>query len=197
MDDQSITITKGSSCPKCGKLCSSWKSTLSHFWPNRTGRKVDIFEEDGVLKRICSKCTTVKELALFYKSWCKACVMSSSAERRKNNPERYRVYRSKYNKKWKKTPAGIASHKAAKNRRKARMRGNGGAFTGTQFKELCDRFGGRCLACGVVGVDLTVDHVVPLSKGGGNGIENIQPLCHGCNVKKNDQTIDYRILRVA
>lgn len=90
-----------------------------------------------------------------------------------------------------------AGHKACKNRRKARLRGNGGTFTGTQFKELCERFGNRCLACGVVVVDLTVDHVIPLSKGGSNGIENIQPLCHGCNVKKSDQTIDYRVLRVA
>ena len=39
---------------------------------------------------------------------------------------------------------------------------------------------------------LTVDQVVPLTKEGGNGIENIQPLCGPCNSRKRDRTIDFR-----
>lgn len=31
----------------------------------------------------------------------------------------------------------------------------------------------------------TKDHIVPLSKGGGNVIANIQPLCYRCQFKKN------------
>ena len=37
---------------------------------------------------------------------------------------------------------------------------------------------------------LTVDHVVPISKGGSNDISNIQPLCCNCNSKKNAKQID-------
>lgn len=197
MDEQSITITKTENCPKCGSLCNNWKKLISHLWPKKRGRVVKLFEVDGVVKRKCPKCQETKVLSEFYSGWCKSCVKVNTAKRRKENPEKYRVYRNKYKKKWAKTIAGIASHKACKNRRKARLRGNGGKFTGTEFLALCERFGNRCLDCGVVGVDLTVDHVIPLSKGGSNGIENIQPLCHGCNVKKSDQTIDYRVLRVA
>jgi 5-methylcytosine-specific restriction endonuclease McrA len=64
-------------------------------------------------------------------------------------------------------------------------------FTATQWRELVEACGGRCLRCGVV-EDLTVDHIVPLALGGSNAIENIQPLCHDCNGIKGCETTDYR-----
>ena len=49
-----------------------------------------------------------------------------------------------------------------------------------------------CLCCGKIDVALTMDHVIPLSKGGEHNISNIQPLCGICNSKKNTKAIDYR-----
>lgn len=50
---------------------------------------------------------------------------------------------------------------------------------------------GRCLACGSTD-NLTVDHVIPLSKGGINAPSNLQCLCWTCNNKKGQKSTDYR-----
>ena len=41
----------------------------------------------------------------------------------------------------------------------------------------------RCVRCGS-GVDLTVDHIVAVVRGGGNGLENLQTMCRPCNSSK-------------
>lgn len=58
---------------------------------------------------------------------------------------------------------------------------------------IFERDGNVCLACGSVR-KLTLDHVVPLSKGGSNRDDNLQTLCAGCNnsVKRGKST-DYRL----
>ena len=51
------------------------------------------------------------------------------------------------------------------------------------------RDGARCQLCGAEarnGATLHVDHVVPWSKGGETTLENLQVLCHVCNIGKSD-----------
>jgi 5-methylcytosine-specific restriction endonuclease McrA len=81
----------------------------------------------------------------------------------------------------------------ARNRR-AKKAGAEGTFTAEEFQQLCEFYSHRCLCCGKMGVKLTTDHVQPLSKGGSNHIDNIQPLCGPCNSRKHAKTQDYRIL---
>ncbi|MBI4661493.1 MAG: HNH endonuclease [Verrucomicrobia bacterium] len=47
------------------------------------------------------------------------------------------------------------------------------------------RDGGRCVQCGG-NERLEFDHIIPVSKGGGNTERNIQLLCENCNRKKSD-----------
>ena len=79
------------------------------------------------------------------------------------------------------------SHK----RRAAKLK-NGGDYTLAEWESLCQRYGNKCLCCGRDDIKLTVDHVIPLVKGGINSIDNLQPLCKTCNDKKNVKVIDYR-----
>ena len=72
---------------------------------------------------------------------------------------------------------------------------SGPHFTAREWAELVEACGGRCLRCGVLD-DLTVDHVIPLGRGGSNAIENIQPLCSECNSIKGCETTDYRTPQV-
>lgn len=52
-----------------------------------------------------------------------------------------------------------------------------------QWLALVEEFGGRCVRCGAYG-RVTKDHITPISVGGSDGIDNIQPLCPPCNSLK-------------
>ncbi len=80
--------------------------------------------------------------------------------------------------------------------RRARRLDNGGRYTLDQWEELKQLYGFKCLCCGEV-KPLTIDHVIPIAKGGSNDISNIQPLCMRCNRSKATKTIDYRKKEVA
>lgn len=173
------------------KFCKgcSQERPLSEFWRNRE-KSTGVFaqckpccrEKKRVyyaqLSKGCRRCGGSRQPKCAY---CGPCRIVARKESRQRGIEAMRERGT-----W------VAGHKACKNRRKARLKGNGGTFTGQEWRALCERLGNTCLACGAVGVDLTVDHVVPLSKGGRNGIENVQPLCRACNLKKGDKMIDYR-----
>jgi 5-methylcytosine-specific restriction endonuclease McrA len=54
----------------------------------------------------------------------------------------------------------------------------------------------QCQSCGQTDLEtnLTIDHIIPLARGGQNDISNLQTLCCKCNQRKTDK-IDYRFRR--
>lgn len=81
-----------------------------------------------------------------------------------------------------------------KHRRRTRIQAAGGDYTTEQWEALKEKYGRICLRCGVHESikRLTVDHVVPVSLGGSNSIDNLQPLCQSCNSTKHTEIVDYR-----
>ena len=81
-------------------------------------------------------------------------------------------------------------------RRRARKLASEGSFTTKEWEDLLSKHP-CCPGCGREWDQIpppsnresviTRDHIVPLSKGGSNYIENIQPLCYSCNSSKGDR----------
>jgi len=75
--------------------------------------------------------------------------------------------------------------------RRATQHGLAEHHTHDEWIALCKKYNNRCVCCNKK-TKLTLDHVVPLSLGGSDTIENIQPLCGSCNSKKHTKIVDYR-----
>jgi len=68
-----------------------------------------------------------------------------------------------------------------------------GTYSPQQWSDLKKKFGYMCLCCKQVEpfITLTADHIIPLSVGGSNSIDNIQPLCASCNSRKYNKIINF------
>ena len=80
--------------------------------------------------------------------------------------------------------------------RRVMKKGNGGSHTLVEWQQIKLKYNFTCPSClkKEPTIKLTLDHVVPLFKGGSDSIDNIQPLCMSCNRKKQIQVIRYPIL---
>jgi 5-methylcytosine-specific restriction endonuclease McrA len=181
----------------------------------------DCWKEDGrrrdrgyknrpvsVAEKTCPHCGATKPSSMYFRfrakpdglsSWCKECVGAKNREwerthrdtKRKltnawqhKNHAHYRELQKKYFRSDKGLLAGY--------RKRAWRHGSKllGTHTADEWNAKCEQYGMMCASCRE-NKPLTRDHIVPISKGGGNSIDNIQPLCRACNTRKKDKTIHY------
>lgn len=59
--------------------------------------------------------------------------------------------------------------------------------TRIEWESVLRTYGNRCARCGATQKRraLSMDHIRPVSKGGLTTLDNLQPLCHRCNSRKN------------
>ncbi len=179
----------GKACRKCG----AWQQ-INNFDKNPTTRDRRVGTCKSCLRAYrAGRVEIAREQT---RQWRKVNGKYSAAQRnewdkkwREKNRERVRENVRRYHKQHPEVSA------ATSRRYNARKAGASGSYTTAEWNNLCARHGFRCLRCDAQ-AKLTVDHIVPLSKGGKNTIDNLQPLCGPCNSWKRDRAIDYRAYSV-
>lgn len=126
-------------------------------------------------KKYRSKPEQIKKQAEYNKESLKRTGKTSTTVSRnwqKNNPGKHRI------------------HKQADNNRRRLAKLQPESYTSAQFMELFKRVGKKCSYCkkSLTVMTVTADHIVPLSKGGSNRIDNIAPACMSCNLSKGAST---------
>lgn len=78
-------------------------------------------------------------------------------------------------------------------RRQIKKLNNGGSHTLFDWQTLKAQYNLTCPCCKrhEPEIKLTEDHIIPITRGGSDNIENIQPLCGTCNTKKMVKIIKY------
>lgn len=141
---------------------------------------------------ICTKCLIEKELTEFYKdsrgrgglmAKCKKCHIEIVVCRKKENPEPSNRAAAKWRKN-NKDKIRILNSSTKSRRRKSERR----TITSKDWMSTLRRYNNCCAYCGIDG-KMTMDHIVPLIRGGRHSIGNIIPACLSCNSSKNRKFI--------
>lgn len=99
--------------------------------------------------------------------------------------ETHREELREYTRQWNKANRALRRI-AAQRRRAAFAAVPVNDLTIDQWIEILAKFGHACAYC-PTGTDLTMDHVVPISKGGSHTASNIVPACRRCNSSKGNR----------
>lgn len=199
-------------CEQCGKEYSKLKSQLKKKFCSKQCYAASMFRADALRRDKGHKnklgrqyreghAEQEKARARRYHEKNKEKILSKHKGRSEEEKNREKEYMRQYAIKNRKKINVLArlwnalnQDKKAINRIKRRSADKNGDLTLEQWENIKKKYNHTCLCCGrkEPEIQLTFDHVIPVSKGGISTSSNIQPLCFSCNRKKGAKTIDYR-----
>jgi 5-methylcytosine-specific restriction endonuclease McrA len=157
--------------------------------------------------RVCIKCKVVKSYSDFHKNKrtstgvhnrCKVCQNQASKERYKLEGQKLReqmaAQRARdYEHRIEIERASRAKRKEAQRPRKnARQQIRNRLVKGSKFivldKELRKLYSQPCFMCDTK-ENLSIDHIIPLVRGGNHSIGNLMTLCRPCNASKGKRLL--------
>jgi 5-methylcytosine-specific restriction endonuclease McrA len=154
----------------------------------------------------CSKCGALKPAHEFFaeprhadglRADCKICNMTGRADQQRTwiraNRDKQKIYnqharpkRDAWSAEWRKRNPELVKLQQARKRAKRRSNSGIRDLTPAQWKDIKAAYKFCCAYCGQKRERLTMDHVVPLVKGGAHTAANIVPACARCNSKKKE-----------
>lgn len=151
------------------------------------GLVAPVFVRDGVPGKCCTKCLEWLPLERFARhptcsggrrNTCTTCegrqAYSGARDRCISN---VRAYQKRY------PEAHNERKRAAERRRHGRIVAGKGVSV-AEYRAIQEAYGGACAYC--FGKAETMDHVVPLSRGGKHEASNLVPACKDCNFRKHN-----------
>lgn len=112
---------------------------------------------------------------------------SESDRRRSQTPER-RAKQKEYHRHYHQTEKGKATRAKRNAQRYQWVMETDHPLTSAQWLEVLKANKYRCFYCKQT-TQLTIDHVIALSKGGQHAKENVVPACGSCNSQKHDKMV--------
>ena len=103
---------------------------------------------------------------------------SKAKEYRENNKEKVAAALRKWNREHPEYDLN------RRHKRRAQLQGNG--VFHVLDKEIKRLYSGNCIHCGS-SERITMDHLIPVSRGGRHSIGNIVPMCQKCNFSKHSK----------
>jgi len=97
--------------------------------------------------------------------------------------------RAKAQARYEKTPEGKAIRAAFNAKRRAFSKSIQNDLTNQQWITILEAHNFKCRYCGSSNLKLTIDHVIPVSKGGKHTSNNVVPACQPCNSHKGAKII--------
>lgn len=104
----------------------------------------------------------------------------------KEHPERHQAAKKRYEATENGRKKLRAYERIKDQRKRALMKGLEFSLTTKQWEDCKSFFNNCCAYCGSSG-DITMDHFIPVARGGESSRDNILPVCHACNSKKQAQ----------
>jgi hypothetical protein len=169
-------------CIVCGQI-----KPIADFAPTRGGRHLrrchtcEYPLPPALHERVCVRCGEMKPAAAFHKakgrwprSWCKECSAQAKSDWAITNAERIKQYKREH-------PHYGAVAGAVRRARLAEA-----TIERIDRALVIARDNDTCYICGAkpLGFNLTLDHVIPLSKGGTHSADNLRVACRACNARK-------------
>ena len=159
-------------CEKCGRPIERGKKC------RQCSEHVYTYDHKAVECQCCHRTFEAKQMGRSPK-FCPECATIVAKER------------NRANKKVHKYPSDIAGSFNGRARKACRK--HGGHYEPVNYKSIFERDGMVCYLCGVKlkdGFDSspdspTLDHVIPLARGGSHAPDNLKPCCFACNSKKS------------